>query len=237
MAGGAQANAEVAQTGVDVVANLAAVNAQIAVAAEAAGRPPDSVTLVAVTKTHPADVVRRALAAGHRVFGENRVQEAEAKWPALKEEFPDLVLHLIGLLQRNKARRAVRLFDVIETVDRPDIARAIAGAAREEGCRPQLFIQVNTGEEPQKAGVMPEETDALVRTCREELGLPVRGLMCMPPVNEEPSLHFALLREIARRNQLNELSMGMSGDFPVAVRFGATYVRVGTAIFGARRGD
>jgi pyridoxal phosphate enzyme (YggS family) len=171
------------------------------------------------------------------VFGENRVQEAEAKWPALKEEFPDLVLHLIGPLQRNKARRAVRLFDVIETVDRPDIARAIAGAAREEGRRPQLFIQVNTGEEAQKAGVLPEETDALVRACREELGLPVRGLMCMPPVDEEPSLHFALLREIARRNQLNELSMGMSGDFPVAVRFGATYVRVGTAIFGARRGD
>jgi PLP dependent protein len=234
MAGGAQANAEVPQTGVDVAANLAAVKAQIAAAAEAAGRRADSVTLVAAAKTHPADVVRHALAAGHRVFGENRVQEAEAKWPALKEEFPDLVLHLIGPLQRNKARRAVRLFDVIETVDRPELARAIAGAARELGRRPQVFIQVNTGEEPQKAGVMPEETDALVRACREEFGLPVRGLMCMPPVDEEPSLHFALLREIAHRNRLYDLSMGMSADFDVAVRFGATCVRVGTAIFGAR---
>jgi pyridoxal phosphate enzyme (YggS family) len=171
------------------------------------------------------------------VFGENRVQEAEAKWPALKEEFPDLVLHLIGPLQRNKVRRAVRLFDVIETVDRPELACAIAGAARELGRRPQVFIEVNTGEEPQKAGVMPEETDALVHACREEFGLPVRGLMCMPPVDEEPSLHFALLREIASRNRLDDLSMGMSADFDVAVRFGATCVRVGTAIFGARRGE
>jgi pyridoxal phosphate enzyme (YggS family) len=237
MAGGAQANAEVPQTGVDVAANLAAVKAQIAAAAEAASRRAESVTLVAVAKTHPADVVRQALAAGQRVFGENRVQEAEAKWPALKKEFPDLVLHLIGPLQRNKARRAVRLFEVIETVDRPELARAIAGAARELGRRPQVFIQVNTGEEPQKAGVMPEETDALVRACREEFGLPLRGLMCMPPVDEEPSLHFALLREIARRNRLDDLSMGMSADFDVAVRFGATHVRVGTAIFGARRGE
>jgi pyridoxal phosphate enzyme (YggS family) len=237
MAGGAQANAEIPQTGVDVAANLAAVKAQIAAAAEAASRRAESVTLVAVAKTHPADVVRQALAAGQRVFGENRVQEAEAKWPALKKEFPDLVLHLIGPLQRNKARRAVRLFEVIETVDRPELARAIAGAARELGRRPQVFIQVNTGEEPQKAGVMPEETDALVRACREEFGLPLRGLMCMPPVDEEPSLHFALLREIARRNRLDDLSMGMSADFDVAVRFGATHVRVGTAIFGARRGE
>jgi hypothetical protein len=144
---------------------------------------------------------------------------------------------LIGPLQRNKVRRAVRLFDVIETVDRPDLARAIAEAARDEGRCPQLFIQVNTGEEPQKAGVMPEDTDGLVRTCREELALPVRGLMCIPPIDEEPSLHFALLREIARRNGLNELSMGMSGDFEVAVRFGATHVRVGTAIFGARASE
>jgi PLP dependent protein len=237
MAGGAQANAEVPQRGVDVAANLAAVNAQLAVAAATAGRRAESVTLVAVAKTHPAVIVRQALAAGHRVFGENRVQEAEAKWPPMREEFPDIVLHLIGPLQRNKARRAVRLFDVIETVDRPEIARAIADVALQEGRGPQLFIQVNTGEEPQKAGVMPEETDALVRACREEFGLPVRGLMCMPPVDEEPSLHFALLREIARRNRLDELSMGMSADFDVAVRFGATHVRVGTAIFGARRGE
>jgi pyridoxal phosphate enzyme (YggS family) len=237
MAGGAQANAEVPRTGIDIAANLAAVNAQIATAAEAAGRPPDSVTLVAVAKTHPAEVVRRALAAGHRVFGENRVQEAEAKWPALKREFPDLVLHLIGPLQRNKVRRAVRLFDVIETVDRAELARAIGAAARDAGRCPRVLVQVNTGEEAQKAGVMPEETDALVRACRDEFGLPVRGLMCIPPLDEEPSLHFALLREIARRNRLGELSMGMSADFEVAVRFGATHVRVGTAIFGARRDD
>ena len=234
MIGGAQANAEVPQTGVDVAANLAAVNARIAAAALAAARPAEAVTLVAVGKTHPAEVLRRALVAGHRVFGENRVQEAEAKWPALKREYPDLVLHLIGPLQRNKARRAVRLFDVIETVDRAELARAIAEAARDEGRCPRLFIQVNTGEEPQKAGAMPEETDALVRACRDEFGLPVRGLMCIPPVDEEPSLHFALLREIARRNRLGELSMGMSADFEIAVRFGATHVRVGTAIFGAR---
>ena len=227
MAGGAEA-------GPDIAANLAVVKARIAEAALTAGRAVESVTLVAVGKTHPEETMRRALAAGHRVFGENRVQEAEAKWPPLRREFPDLVLHLIGPLQRNKVRRAVRLFDVIETVDRAELARAIADAAREEGRCPQLFIQVNTGEEPRKAGVMPEETDALVHVCRDELALPVRGIMCIPPVDEEPSLHFALLREIARRNGLGELSMGMSGDFEVAVRFGATHVRIGTAIFGAR---
>ena len=227
MAGGAEA-------GPDIAANLAVVKARIAEAALTAGRAVESVTLVAVGKTHPEETMRRALAAGHRVFGENRVQEAEAKWPHLCREFPDLVLHLIGPLQRNKVRRAVRLFDVIETVDRAELARAIADAAREEGRCPELFIQVNTGEEPRKAGVMPEETDALVHVCRDELALPVRGLMCIPPVDEEPSLHFALIREIARRNGLGELSMGMSGDFEVAVRFGATHVRIGTAIFGAR---
>ena len=219
---------------IDITANLAAVKSRIAEAALTAGRPVESVTLVAVGKTHPEETVRRALAAGHRVFGENRVQEAEAKWPAPRRDFPDLVLHLIGPLQRNKVRRAVRLFGVIETVDRAELARAIAEAAREEGRCPQLFIQVNTGEEPRKAGAIPEETDALVCVCRDELALPVRGLMCIPPVDEEPSLHFALLRGIARRNGLSELSMGMSGDFEVAVRFGATHVRIGTAIFGAR---
>lgn len=226
-----------AEAGPDIAANLAAVKSRIAEAALTARRPAESVTLVAVGKTHPEETVRRALAAGHRVFGENRVQEAEAKWPAPRRDFPDLVLHLIGPLQRNKVRRAVRLFDVIETVDRAELGRAIAEAAREEGRCPRLFVQVNTGEEPQKAGVLPEETDALVHVCRDELALPVRGLMCIPPVDEEPSLHFALLREIARRNGLSELSMGMSSDFEVAVRFGATHVRIGTAIFGARADD
>jgi PLP dependent protein len=234
MAGGAEARPEIPFADIDIAANLAAVKARIAAAALTAGRPAESVTLVAIGKTHSAEAVRRALAAGHRTFGENRVQEAEAKWPTLRRDFPDLVLHLIGPLQRNKVRRAARLFDVIETVDRAELARAIADAAREVGRCPQVFIQVNTGEEPQKAGVLPEETDALVRACREELALPVHGLMCIPPIDEEPSLHFALLREIARRNGLSELSMGMSGDFEVAVRFGATYVRIGTAIFGVR---
>ena len=218
----------------DIAANLATVEAEIAAAARAAARLADAVTLVAVAKTQPAAVVARALAAGHRVFGENRVQEAEGKWPALKSAYPDVVLHLIGPLQRNKVRRAVRLFDVIETIDRAELARAVAEAGREEGMTPEIFVQVNTGEEPQKAGVFPEETDVLVAACRDDFGLFVRGLMCIPPVDEEPSLHFALLREIARRNGLHELSMGMSADFAVAVRFGATHVRVGTAIFGGR---
>lgn len=219
---------------VDVAANLATVNEQIAAAARAAARPSDAITLVAVSKSQPAEIIRQALTAGHRVFGENRVQEAEAKWPGLKGEFADVALHLVGPLQRNKVRRAVRLFDVIESVDRIEIARAIADAAGDAARRPDLFVQVNTGEEPQKAGIMPEGADALIRACREKLRLPVRGLMCIPPIDEEPSLHFALLRNIARRNNLAELSMGMSADFPVAVHFGATYVRVGTAIFGSR---
>jgi hypothetical protein len=237
MTPGPERRPEIPSADIDIAANLAAVNARIAAAALNAGRPAGSVTLVAVGKTHSAETLRRALAAGHRTFGENRVQEAEAKWPPLRREFPDLVLHLIGPLQRNKVRRALRLFDVIETVDRPELARAIAEAAREEGRSPQVFIQVNTGDELQKGGVHPEETDALVHACHDELALPVRGLMCIPPIDEEPSLHFALLREIARRNGLNELSMGMSGDFEVAVRFGATHVRVGTAIFGARASE
>jgi pyridoxal phosphate enzyme, YggS family len=216
-----------------IATNLAAVKAEIAAAARAAGRDPAAVALVAVSKTHPADAVRVALATGHRVFGENRVQEAETKYPALRDAYPDLVLHLIGPLQRNKVRKAVRLFDVIETIDRPDLAQAVARAAEEESRRPAVFVQVNIGEEPQKAGVLPEETDALVDVCRAA-GLDLRGLMCIPPADEEPSLHFALLREIARRNGLDGLSMGMSGDFPVAVQFGATHVRVGTAIFGLR---
>ncbi|MBK8173910.1 MAG: YggS family pyridoxal phosphate-dependent enzyme [Rhodospirillales bacterium] len=219
---------------VDVAANLASVRAEIAAAARTVRRAPETVTLVAVSKTHGPDTVRRAIDAGQRVFGENRVQEAESKWPDLKREVPDLRLHLIGPLQRNKVRRAVRLFDVIETLDSAELARAIVECGRQEERFPAVFVQVNTGEEPQKAGIFPEDTDALVRLCRDDLGLAVHGLMCIPPVDEEPSLHFALLREIAHRNGLSQLSMGMSGDFAIAVQFGATHVRIGTAIFGDR---
>jgi pyridoxal phosphate enzyme (YggS family) len=218
---------------VDVAANLAAVRARIKAAAEAAGRAPDSVTLVAVGKTHGPERIKAALAAGHRTFGENRVQEAEEKWPALKAAHPDAQLHLIGPLQRNKVRRAVALFDAIETVDRARLARSLAEEMARAGRRPACFIEVNTGEEPQKGGVPPREADALIRDCRD-LGLPIAGLMCIPPLDEEPSLHFALLREIARRNGIVELSMGMSVDFEIAIAFGATHVRVGTAIFGPR---
>jgi pyridoxal phosphate enzyme (YggS family) len=223
-----------ANDGPDVRAGLAAVKAEIAAAAAADNRPADAVTLVAVTKTHPADTIRRALEAGHRVCGENRVQEAEDKWPVLKAEFPDTHLHLVGPLQRNKIRRALCLFDVIESVDSLRLARALAKAMDETERRPALLIQVNTGEEPQKHGVLPMDADALIRSCIDDLGVPVHGLMCIPPLDEEPSLHFALLREIARRNGLRELSMGMSDDYTIAIRFGATIVRVGTAIFGAR---
>lgn len=218
----------------ETVANLKHVLEQISDAAREAGREAASVRLVAVTKTHDAAHIRPVLEAGHRLFGENRVQEAAAKWPALREEFPDIRLHLIGPLQTNKVHQALGLFDVIETLDRPKLAREIAKEAGKVGRMPDCFIQVNTGAEPQKAGVLPEEADAFIESCRGEFGLAVRGLMCIPPVEEEPSLHFALLRQIARRNGLDELSMGMSGDFPVAIAFGATLVRVGTAIFGAR---
>ena len=213
---------------------LMAVKAQIAAAAAAAGRDPHEVALVAVAKTHGPEAVEAALAAGQRVFGENRVQEAQAKYPALKARFPDLVLHLIGPLQTNKVKEAVALFDAIESVDRVKLADALAKETARAGRRPQCFVQVNTGEEPQKAGVPPREADAFIAYCRDELGLPVVGLMCIPPVEEEPSPHFALLREIARRNGLASLSMGMSADFELAIRLGATHVRVGTAIFGAR---
>jgi hypothetical protein len=217
-----------------IAANLAAVRERIAAAAKAAGRAPESVNLVAVSKTHPAAAVRAALAAGQRRFGENRVQEAEAKYPALREEFPDLALHLIGPLQTNKVKDAVALFDVIESVDRLRLAEALAKEMERSGRRPPCLVEVNTGEEPQKAGTPPAEADAFVRDCRERLELPVVGLMCVPPVDEEPAPHFALLREIARRTGLDLLSMGMSADFETAIRFGATHVRVGTAIFGTR---
>jgi PLP dependent protein len=218
----------------NISANLAAVRERIAVAARGAGRVPDNVTLVAVSKTHPAATVRQALVAGHRVFGENRVQEAEAKYPGLREEFPDVALHLIGPLQSNKVRDALSIFDVIESVDRPRLAQVIAKEMDHSGRRPPCLIEVNTGEEPQKAGILPAEADGFVIECRDRLGLPVIGLMCVPPIDEEPALHFALLREIARRNELEVLSMGMSADYEKAIRFGATHVRVGTAIFGAR---
>ena len=217
-----------------VAANLTSVRARIAEAARAAGRDPVTVSLVAVGKMFGAEHIEAALAAGHRVFGENRVQEAEAKFPALKRAYPDLVLHLIGPLQTNKVRDAVALFDVIETIDRPKLARALAKEAAKAGRCPHCFVQVNTGEEPQKAGVMPGEADGLIALARDELGLPVGGLMCIPPIEEEPSLHFALLAEIAKRNGLASLSMGMTADFEIAIRFGATHVRVGTAVFGPR---
>jgi hypothetical protein len=217
-----------------IAANLVAVRERIVVAARSADRTPESVTLVAVGKTHPAAVVRQALIAGHRVFGENRVQEAQAKYPVLREEFPDLSLHLIGPLQTNKVRDAVAGFDVIESVDRLRVAQALAKEMEHNGRRPPCLIEVNTGEEPQKAGIMPADADGFILECRQRLDLPIIGLMCVPPLDEEPAPHFALLREIARRNDLQVLSMGMSADFEKAIRFGATQVRVGTAIFGYR---
>lgn len=218
----------------DIAANLAAVRARIDAAAAAAGRPGAAVQLVAISKTFGAERIRPALAAGHRRFGENRVQEAAAKWPALKAEFGDAMVHLVGHLQTNKAKEAVQLFDVIETLDRPKLAAALAKAMAETGRRPACYVQVNTGEEAQKGGVAPPDADGFIAACRDDHGLPVTGLMCLPPIGEEPAPHFALLRKIADRNGLTILSMGMSADFEIAVEFGATHVRVGTAIFGAR---
>ena len=219
---------------VDVTANLAAIKARVSAAEVAAGRAPGSAQLVAVSKTHPSEQIRPALETGHRVFGENRVQEAAAKWPALRGDFPDIELHLIGPLQSNKVAQAVALFDVIQTVDREKLARALAAEFERTGLKRRVFIQVNTGAEPQKAGILPQDADAFIRACIEDHKLDVAGLMCIPPVDEEPALHFALLAKIARRNGIMGLSMGMSGDFETAVRMGATHVRVGTAIFGAR---
>ncbi len=213
---------------------LAEVRQRIADAARGAGRDPADITLVAVSKTHGADRVREMLEAGQRVFGENRVQEAQEKFPDLKSAYPDLELHLIGPLQTNKARDAVALFDVIQSVDRDRIAAALAKEMVHLGRRPACYIQVNTGEEPQKAGVAPADIDAFVATCRDTHKLPIVGLMCIPPVDEEPALHFALLTKIAARNGLSRVSMGMSADYETAVRLGATHVRVGSALFGAR---
>ncbi|MBI1180393.1 MAG: YggS family pyridoxal phosphate-dependent enzyme [Alphaproteobacteria bacterium] len=216
-----------------IAARLAEIRARIDKAARRAGRDGAAVTLIAVSKTHPAETVAAALDAGHRHFGENRVQEAQVKWPALKEKYPDVVLHLIGGLQTNKVRDALALFDVIHTVDRPRLADAVARVGGEMGRRPSCFVQVNTGEEAQKGGCLPAEVDGLVGHCRG-LGLDLAGLMCIPPVDEPPSPHFALLRKFGRRNGLDGLSMGMSGDYETAVELGATHVRVGSAIFGAR---
>jgi PLP dependent protein len=213
---------------------LAEVSRRIAEAARAAGRQPGDVTLVAVSKTHGAESVRELLEVGHRVFGENRVQEAEGKFPALKARYSDLELHLIGPLQTNKARDAVALFDVIQSVDREKLAASLAKEMERLGRRPACYIQVNTGEEPQKAGILPKDLDAFVTACREQHKLPIVGLMCIPPVDEEAALHFALLAKMAARNGLAKLSMGMSADYETAVRLGATHVRVGSALFGAR---
>lgn len=218
----------------EVADNLAEVRHRIAQAAAEAERDPDEVTLIAVGKLQPIERVEAALAAGHRVFGENRVQEAQGKWPDLRQRHRDLELHLIGPLQTNKTREAVALFDVIQTVDRPKLAAGLAKEMAKQGRRPDCYVQVNTGEEPQKAGVLPAEADAFIAACRFKHGLPVVGLMCIPPVEGDPALHFALLREIAKRHGLGRLSMGMSGDYELAVQLGATHVRVGTAIFGAR---
>jgi len=218
----------------DSGAALAAVKGEIAEAAREAGRDPGDISLVAVSKVHDAERIRPALEAGHRLFGENRVQEAAGKWPVLREEFPDLVLHLIGPLQSNKTKQAVEVFDVIESVDRPKIARALAGEFERIGRSLPVFVQVNTGEEAQKAGVLPADVDAFIKDCTDNLGLDVKGLMCIPPVDEEPALHFKLLADMAERNGLSGLSMGMSADFRTAIALGATHVRVGTAIFGTR---
>jgi len=218
----------------DAPANLTSVQARIAVAAQAAKREPASVHLVAVTKTFDAEHIIPVLQAGHRVYGENRVQEAARKWRALRKRFPGIELHLIGSLQSNKAREAVALFDAIHTIDRPKIAQAVADEMAKQGKRLNLFIEVNTGEEPQKAGVMPKEAAALLRLCREDLKLEIAGLMCIPPLDEEPAVHFAFLAKLAQELGLQGLSMGMSADFETAVAFGATHVRVGSQIFGHR---
>ena len=213
--------------------SLTEITTRLTKAAQDAGRDPASVTLIAVSKMQPDENVRAVLEQGHRVFGENRVQEAAGKWPGFREDFGDIDLHIIGPLQTNKARQAMELAQAIHSVDRPKLATTLARLADEIGSCPDLFIQVNTGEEPQKAGILPADTDAFVKEVRD-LGLPLKGLMCIPPVEETPSLHFALLAKLAARNGLEGLSMGMSGDFEQAIALGATHVRVGSAIFGAR---
>jgi pyridoxal phosphate enzyme (YggS family) len=213
---------------------LGRVQSEIAQACAEAGRDPASVALIAVSKTHQAETIEPVITAGQRVFGENRVQEAKSKWPALTAAHPGIALHLIGALQSNKAKEAVALFDSIHTVDRPSIAEALAKEIARQGRHPLLFVEINTGAESQKAGVLPGEADAFVATCQKSYGLEIAGLMCIPPFEEAPGPHFALTAKIAARNGLKLLSMGMSADFATAIAFGATHVRVGTAIFGAR---
>jgi pyridoxal phosphate enzyme (YggS family) len=219
-----------------ITENLAKVRREIEKAAKAAGREAAAVSLVAISKTFGADDIRPVLGAGQRIFGENRVQEAKAKWPALRAEFPDIELHLVGPLQTNKVKDAVELFDVIQSVDRMSLASELAKVIAKAGGRkfPRFFVQINTGEEPQKAGVAPGEADKFLHDCRIQHGLVIEGLMCIPPVDEAPAPHFALTKKIAERNGLKLLSMGMSADFESAIAFGATHVRVGSAIFGER---
>ncbi len=213
---------------------LATVEQDITRACSDARRDRSSVTLIAVSKTFNADAISPIIRAGQLVFGENRVQEAKAKWPALMSVYPDIALHLIGPLQSNKAKEAVALFDAIHSVDRPSICQALAREINSQNRRPQLFVQLNTGEEPQKAGIAPSEADAFIAAAREQYGLEISGLMCIPPVNDAPAPHFALTAKIAARNGLTNLSMGMSADFKIAIQLGATHVRVGSAIFGHR---
>ncbi|MGE3150816.1 MAG: YggS family pyridoxal phosphate-dependent enzyme [Pseudorhodoplanes sp.] len=218
----------------DIAANLAAVRADIAAACRDANRDPADVTLIAVGKTFPAEAMEQAIAAGQRVFGENRVQETKAKWPAIRARHPGLSLHLIGPLQSNKAKEALALFDAIHSVDRPSLCEALGTEIARQGRSPQLFVEINTGAEPQKAGILPDDADAFLRACKDEYGLSISGLMCIPPFEEAPAPHFALTAKIAARNGLKLLSMGMSADYRIAIAFGATHVRVGSAIFGAR---
>ncbi len=213
---------------------LATVRREIADACRAASRDAASVTLVAVSKTFPAAMIEHAIAAGQSVFGENRVQEAKSKWNPIKPANPGVALHLVGPLQSNKVKEALALFDAIHSLDRPSLCEALAKEMARQDRRPQLFVQVNTGAEPQKAGVLPEEADAFIARCRDAYGLEITGLMCIPPLDEAPAPHFALLNKIATRNGVRDLSMGMSADFAVAIAFGATHIRVGTAIFGTR---
>lgn len=219
---------------IDPVAALRDIRSRIEIAAKGAGRDPASITLVAVSKTYGDELILPVIESGQRAFGENRVQEAKTKWPPLQARIPNLELHLIGPLQSNKVKEAVELFDAIHTVDRPKIAEALADEIKRQGRSPKLFVQVNTGEEPQKSGIPPQMTAAFVNVCRNKLELPITGLMCIPPLDEEAALHFGLLAKLAAENGLESLSMGMSDDFETAIALGATHIRVGSAIFGAR---